>query len=198
MADMYFRSLFAAAAAAVTLILSGPSQAASTELVVDPEHTSVVFLVDHLGYARLFGRFGVFEGTVLLDDEEVERSSIALSIRAESVDTGHERRDQHLRSPDFFNAVEFPEIRFRSTSVESTGEDSALVTGDLTLLGVTRAVVLEVTFNERKPHPLTGVDTAGFSARTAIRRSEFGMRYALGAIGDEVELWLEIEAIAPQ
>lgn len=195
---MHLRKLLATAAAAATLLVAGPLQAATTEFAVDRDHTSVVFLIDHLGYARIIGHFRDFEGTVVLDGDDVERGSVSLTIRVDSVDTGHERRDQHLRSPDFFNAMEFPDIRFESTGVEPTGENTASVTGDLTLLGVTRPVTLEVTFNDRKPHPLSGNDTAGFSARTSIQRSDFGMRYGLGGIGDEVELWLEVEAIATE
>jgi polyisoprenoid-binding protein YceI len=184
---------FAAAAAAS---LAPVTAEAAERFVIDPEHTSILFMVSHLGYARMVGRFPVFGGEFTFDDQAVENSSVTVTIETASVDTGLQARDDHLRSPDFFNAAEFPEMTFTSTGIERTGDNSGRITGDLTLLGVTKPVALDVTFNQKAPHPpplYNGVLVAGFSATTKIRRSDFGMSTFVPAIGDEIEIVLEVE-----
>lgn len=162
--------------------------------VIDPEHSNIVFLIDHLGFARMIGQFQSFAGEFVLDPAEVESSQVNVTIETASVDTDHEARDEHLRSPDFFNAVEFPEMTFKSREVERSGERTGKLIGDLTLLGATKRVTLHVTFNKAGPHPLDeSAYVAGFSARGTIRRSDFGMKYGLPLVGDEVELMIEIE-----
>jgi polyisoprenoid-binding protein YceI len=182
--------------AVLGLLAAGPAYAADT-YAFDPAHTDIVFFVNHLGYSDTIGRFNQAEGSIVLDEGSLENSAIEVTIDAASLDTNHEERDGHLRSADFFNVREFPEISFTSTRVEPTGEKSAEVTGDLTLLGTTRPVTLEVTLNQIAPHPVPaydGVITAGFSARGTITRSEFGMDFLAPAVGDEIDLILEIEA----
>ncbi|MDX1653602.1 MAG: YceI family protein [Candidatus Competibacteraceae bacterium] len=166
---------------------------------IDPDHTDVAFMVSHLGYSDMIGEFYGVEGEFTYDQNDPAASSVTVIIPTATIDTRHEDRDQHLRSPDFFNAVEFPEMTFESTEVKVTGEDTLEVTGDLSLLGVTKPVTLEVTVNKVAPHPLpnyNGVLTAGFSARTTLNRSDFGMNTFLPAIGDEVRLLLEVEGMA--
>ena len=119
-----------------------------------------------------------------------------MTIQADSVDTQHDKRDEHIRSPDFLNVKEFPEITFTSTDVEKTGEKTADITGDLTLHGTTKPVTLDVTLNKMGPHPLPDYNeilTAGISARATIQRSEFGVDQYAPAIGDEMKLMFEIE-----
>lgn len=179
-------------------ILAAGSVSAAETYAFDPAHTDIVFFVDHLGYSDTIGRFNRANGTVTLDEETLENSAIEVTIEAASLDTNHVQRDAHLKSADFFNVQEFPEITFTSTSVEPTGERTAAVTGDLTLLGTTRPVTLEVTLNQLAPHPVPaydGVTTAGFSARGTIRRSDFGMDFLAPSVGDEIELIFEIEAL---
>ena len=164
--------------------------------VIDPEHSNILFWVSHLGYARMIGQFQEFEGEFVIDQENPEKGSVEVTIQTASVDTDHEKRDDHLRSPDFFNSAEFPEITFNSTQVESTGENTLKITGDFTLLGTTKPVILDVTVNKVAPNPLPqsgGVLTAGISGRTTIQRSEFGMTTFTPDLGDEIEIWLEIE-----
>lgn len=173
----------------------GAAQAAD-RFVIDPEHSNILFWVSHLGYARMIGQFQEFEGEFGIDQENPEKSSVEVTIQTASVDTDHEKRDDHLRSPDFFNSAEFPEMTFNSTQVESTGENTLKVTGDFTLLGTTKPVILDVTVNKVAPNPLPqsgGVLTAGISGRTTIQRSEFGMTTFTPDLGDEIEIWLEIE-----
>jgi polyisoprenoid-binding protein YceI len=183
------------AAGAVALCTWAVAQAAD-QFKIDPAHTNIVFLVNHLGYSDMIGQFQEFEGEFTFDQNDHSKGMVNLNIKTASVDTDHQARDDHLRSPDFFNAAEFPDMTFKSTSVSGNGDKKLRVTGDLTLLGVTKPVTLDVDVNDIKPHPLAqykGVLVAGFSARSIIKRSDFGMKYALGGIGDEIRLLLEVE-----
>ena len=135
---MSFRSSLAATTLLATL--AGPALA-GTPYVLDPAHLSTLFVVDHMGYSKIYGRFGQVAGTVEFDPQAVETSSLSVTIKAASVDTNFGPRDDHLRSPDFFNVREFPDITFVSKKIEKTGERTGKVTGALTLLGVTRPVV---------------------------------------------------------
>ncbi|MGE0121173.1 MAG: YceI family protein [Dongiaceae bacterium] len=169
---------------------------AAERFAIDPSHSNILFLVGHLGYSRMVGQFQEFTGEFTFDEQAVEGSAVAVTISAASIDTDDQARDDHLRSPDFFNAAEFPEITFVSTAIERTGDNTGRITGELTLLGVTKPVTLDVTFNQKAPHPLpqyNGVLVAGFSGRTKILRSDFGMSTFAPAIGDEIEILLEVE-----
>ncbi len=182
-------------AALLAGLISQPA-AAADRFVMDKAHTNVAFLINHLGYSNMLGQFQDFEGEFVFDKGAVGNSRITLTIRTASIDTDHEARDKHLRSPDFFNALEFPTMTFTSTGVAKTGDNTGRVTGDLTLLGITHPVTLDVTFNKMAPHPIPyykGVMVAGFSARGTLKRSAFGMKYGLPSLGDEITLILEVE-----
>ena len=179
-----------------SLPLGGIDVAAET-FKIDPVHTSALFRVMHFGYSRVTGRFNDISGEIVFDESDYDKSQVKVTIKTDSVDTHHEKRDAHLRSPDFFNAKEFPEMTFVSTGVEKTGDKTGKLLGDLTLLGVTKPVTLEVTFHRVAPHPLKSYNhvlTAGFSAQTRIKRSDFGMKYGLQGLSDDVEIILEVEA----
>ena len=174
-------------------VLAAPAQAAE-EYVFDEGHTFILFDVSHLGFSRTHGQFRTFEGTFMLDREEPANSSVTMVIDAASLDTRHEARDAHLRNADFFNVEAYPEITFVSTDVELTGEATALVTGDLTMLGVTRPVTLDVTLNQLGEHPMNGNTVAGFTATTTLNRSDFGMTSYVPAVGDDVAILIQAEA----
>ncbi|MEM1050003.1 MAG: YceI family protein [Pseudomonadota bacterium] len=185
-------------AAALAVSLCASPAFTAEQFKIDPEHTMVVFFVDHFGYSNVFGRFNEFAGTFTFDPENVENSAIEMTIDAASVDTNHTRRDNHLRSPDFLNSEEFPEITFASKSVEKTGDKTGKVMGDITILGTTQPITLDVTFNKIAPHPIpsyNGAIVAGFSATAQLSRSAFGMTYAEGAVGDVLDLRFEVEGI---
>lgn len=187
------RSLLAASALAASMTIAGAASAADN-YKIDPAHTNILFIVDHLGFANMIGQFQSFEGSFSFDGKSVEGAAVKLTIKTASVDTDHEARDKHLSSPDFFNVQEFPEMTFTSTKIESTGEKTAKMTGDLTLLGVTKPVTLDVTFNKADKFPMDpNVFIAGFSAKGSVNRQDFGMKYAAGAIGDNIGLWIEAE-----
>lgn len=189
--------VIAAVAFGVAAGAAGSASAADVYRL-DPGHTDIVFRVSHFGFSDTIGRFNEAEGTITMDDADIGSSSIELSIDAASIDTNHAERDAHLRSPDFFNVEEYPTITFESTAIEPTGDDTAEVTGDLTMHGVTRPVTFDVTLNKVAAHPVPsydGVMTAGFSARGSLKRSDFGIDTFVPAVGDEVEIILEIEAL---
>jgi polyisoprenoid-binding protein YceI len=172
-------------------------ESGTTTYDIDPVHSSVVFRVLHMGIAPFYGRFNDLAGTIVHDPANPENSSVKIEIEAESVDTGAAARDRHLRSPDFFNAKQFPKITFESTGVKKTGDGTFEVTGDLTLLGRTRPVTLTVERTGEGNGP-RGKPRIGFATTTSIRRSEFGMTYMLDekkGVGDRVDLFLAVEGV---
>jgi polyisoprenoid-binding protein YceI len=185
----------AALTALAALPLAGAAEAADT-YKLDPVHSNIIFATDHMGFAKMVGQFQEFEGSFTFDGNSVEGVTVEVAVKTASIDTDHEARDKHLSSPDFFNVQEFPEMTFKSTGVEPTGDKAAKLTGDLTLLGVTKPITLEVTFNKADANPMDpNVFIAGFSAKGTLKRSDFGMQYGQGAIGDEVMLWIEAEGL---
>lgn len=185
------------AAAILSLgLLGAPVAATADSFVIDSSHVHAGFTVSHLGFSRTLGQFREIAGTLSFDEADPSASVVDVTIQTASVDTAHDERDKHLRGEDFFNVEKFPTMTFKSTSIETTGDNTGKMTGDLTLLGVTKPVTLDVTFNQAGPHPFDAERyVAGFSATGMVKRSDFGMAYALPAIGDEIELTIEAEAI---
>lgn len=165
---------------------------------VDPAHSSVEFSVRHLMVAKVKGRFTSFGGTVVIDDDP-SQSSVEAHVGLASVDTGDEQRDAHLRSADFFDVERYPEMTFASTAVRPDGE-AWVVTGDLSLHGVTRPVELQLELNGTGRDPY-GNTRAAFSATTRLSRKDFGLEWNLPLdgggvlVGDAVDVSLEIEAV---
>lgn len=184
-----------AAAALFAGLAAAPAAAAPESYAFDKSHTSIFFLADHLGFSTVPGRFGEYDGSITYDPENPGAAKLELTIRTASLDTFFARRDEHLRSPDFFNVLEFPEASFVATGFEKTGEKTGRMDGDLTLLGVTRPVSLDLILNKRAESPLSGKMVLGVTARGTIRRSAFGMTYGLPGVADEVDLWIEAEAV---
>lgn len=168
--------------------------ASAADYTIDPAHTYPNFAVDHLGFSTMYGRFNTTSGKLSMDLEQ-GTGAVEIVIETASIDTGHEKRDEHLRSPDFLNVVEFPEMRYRSTSVTFHEDQRATVEGELTLLGVTRPVTLEVARISCGVHPFNKSNVCGFDAAATLKRSDFGMSYGIPAIGDELQLMLEVEAV---
>lgn len=201
MTQAFLRRRSRALAAAIILPVvaaAGSAVAEPRTFRIDPEHFSVGFLVEHVGYDRTLGMFLDAEGEFVYDDQTRDLQSARVEVSADSVFTNHEERDEHLRSEDFLDAESYPEVVFEATGFEPTGENSGKLTGDLTLLGKTRSITLDVTVNKAAKYPFGhGEYTLGVSARTTIERSRWGMTYAVedGLVGDKVELLLEFEAI---
>lgn len=192
---MRLRVIAGLIASGIIIGAHSPAQAAD-RFTIDPTHTNVAFLVNHLGYSNMIGRFKEIEGEFTFDEKDIAANKVKVTVKTASIDTNHEARDKHLRSPDFFNTAEFPTMTFVSTKVEKTGERSGKITGDVTLLGVTKSVTFDITFNKMAPHPLpryNAILTSGFSARGSIKRSDFGMKYGIPGVGDEITLFIEVE-----
>lgn len=190
------KKLLLGAAAATCLLFSAQgAYAAAEKYTFEQPHTQILFSVNHLGFSHSTGRFNDFDGHFTLDRENLANSSVDVTIKTASVDMSHEAWEAHLKNADFFNVEKFPEMTFKSTKVELTGDNTANVTGDLTLLGVTKPVVLAVTHNKSGDHPMKGVYMAGFSATATVKRSEFGMNYGLPNVGDDVQIRIEVEGI---
>jgi polyisoprenoid-binding protein YceI len=166
----------------------------------DLSHSSVGFHVRHLMISKVHGRFQTWGGTLVLDEADLTRSSVTVEIDAASIDTKEPKRDDHLRSADFFDVEKFPKLTFASTAVEVVDDERLRVTGDLSIHGVTRAVVLEVEQTAEVKDPWGGT-RRGFSAKTTISRKDYGLTWnaALEAggvvVGDKIVIELEIEAI---
>ena len=175
--------------------VAGTASAAPERYVFDKAHTQILFFVSHLGFSTMQGEFHDYDGEFIFDRDDPSRSSVEVSIATASVDTDHEKLNEHLRSADFFDSETHPRMSFKSTSIERIGENTGRITGDFTMLGVTQPVTLNVTFNKADVHPVSKNYIAGFSGSTTIRRSDFGMTYSVPAVGDEVEVRLEVEGI---
>jgi polyisoprenoid-binding protein YceI len=166
----------------------------------DPSHSSVGFSVRHLMISKVRGQFNKWEGTFDYDESDPTRSKLAVRIDAASIDTREEKRDAHLRSPDFFDAEQFPEITFESTHVEAIDDESSCVRGNLTMHGVTREIKFTVLLQGTDTDPWNNL-RAGLEAVATLNRSEFDMKFnqALGSgnvlVGDKVKIALDISAI---
>lgn len=186
---MRLTSLLLAATLATT-----PVAALAAPYVMDKSHAHVTFSVDHLGFSSVHGQFRTFDATIDFDPGNVEATRVNFTIDAASVDTFWEARDKHLRSKDFFDVENHPTITFTTTSVTPTGAESADVTGDLTIRGVTKPVTLKATLNKLGPSPFNPAKTiAGFSVEGEIDRTEFGVSYAAPAVSAIVPIRIELE-----
>ncbi|MBX3362493.1 MAG: YceI family protein [Phycisphaeraceae bacterium] len=167
--------------------------AASSDYVIDAVHSAVIFRVKHNEAAYNYGRFNTMDGVVMYDAASGV-TGIKVNVDTNSVDTANKNRDDHLRSPDFFNTKQFPRATFKSTSVKRSGDSSFEVAGEFTLNGVTKpiTVTLEHTGNGKTRD---GKDIAGFETTFSIVRSEYGMNKYLPGVGDEVRLMIGIEAV---
>ena len=190
------------AATAAVALLAAPALAEPERYALDPSHSQILFSWNHLGFSETTGMFSGFEGELMLDEEDPANSSVKVEFPVSMMFTGWEQRDNHFMSPDFFNAVAdaSPEgdssdmVTFESTGVEVTGEDTALITGDLTMNGTTKEVVLDAKLNNMGMHPMQQTPWVGFDATTTIVRSDFGVGAFAPAVSDEVQLEISIEA----
>ena len=166
---------------------------AADSFKLDPVHSFVLFSVQHLGVANTYGRFNDISGAVVFDKDNPSRSSVEVSVPVESLDTNNAKRDQSLKSPDYFNAKQFPTMTFKSTKVEGNG-DTLKVSGDLTIRGVPRP--LTVDFKKGgEGKGVFGEMRGGGETRFTIKRSDFGMNFQLGEVGNEVTIILSLEGV---
>jgi len=184
----------------VALLLStallSPVYAAPEKYLIDTEgaHAFVQFRIKHLGYSWLYGRFNDFTGTFTYDGEDPSASHVDVVIKTASLDSNHAERDKHLRGKELLEVGKYPEATFKSTSYKETGFDTARLTGNLTLHGVTKPVVIEVRKIGNGPDPWGGY-RRGFEGTTTLKLADFGIEKDLGPASREVELTLSIEGI---
>ena len=177
------------------LLPATPVAAKAENYELDPVHTRVAFQISHAGFSNPIGSFSGTTGTLDFDEHDWTSARLTVRIPIATLNLGDAKWQEKILDRTFFDSKTFPEARFVSTRVEPTGENSAQVTGDLTLHGVTRPVTLKVTLNALKRHPLTFKKTVGFSATAILSRKEFGMDAWKALVGDEVHLIIEAEAM---
>ncbi|KWT82561.1 MULTISPECIES: YceI family protein [unclassified Variovorax] len=183
-------------AAFLLTLAAASARAEPARYELDPEHLTVGFLVDHLGYAKVLGLFRAARGSYSFDEATAALSQVRIEIDTQSVFSNFAKRDQHLKSADFLNSAEFPRMVFTAANAKRTGERTFEIVGQLELLGRTQPLTLNATWNKSGPSPIDKAYIMGVSARGSFKRSAHGMRYGVdnGWVGDEVALIIEFEA----
>ncbi len=195
------RRLLLGACAVLGLLHAAPAMAQAARYEIDPDHLSVGFLVDHIGYAKTLGMFRTARGSYSFDEAGAKLSAVRIEIDTSSVFTNQRKRDDHLKGPDFLNSSEFPRMVFSADTARRTGDRSFEIAGQLLLLGKSQPLTLQATWNKSAESPLGGIGrkpyVMGVSARGSFKRSAYGMNYAVanGWVGDEVALIIEFEAV---
>jgi len=189
---MIFRRFIAASAIAASLALGGTAYAADT-YVPDKGHTEIRFSWSHFGVSKMSGLILDYKGALNFDAASPENSKLDFTAKTDSLWTHVEKLDLHLKSADFFDAAKFPEITFKSTKVEKTGETTGRITGDLTIKGVTRPVTLDTKLVFKGPHPMTKKPALGFQAVTTIKRSDFNVSTFVPAVSDGIDITINTE-----
>ena len=183
------------------LLLPAAAQAQATKYELDPDHTTVAFLVDHIGYAKILGMFRSVRGSYSFDEATATLTNVRIEVETGSVFSNQRKRDDHLKGPDFLNSGEFPRMVFTASSAKRTSDRQFEITGQLELLGKSQPLTLQATWNKSAESPLGGPlrkpYVMGVSARGSFKRSAYGMNYAVanGWVGDEVPLIIEFEAV---
>jgi polyisoprenoid-binding protein YceI len=193
---MNARTLLSQATVALALgaaAFTSTASAAATTWAIDPVHSAVLFRIHHMNAGYVHGRFDKFSGSIVLDEANLAGSSVKVEIETASVDTNAEARDKHLKTPDFFNAAQFPTITFQSTAVKKNGDAAFDVTGDLTLHGVKKSITVKME-KTGEGKDMKGKEIVGFEGTVTILRSEYDIKTYLPNIGDEVRLTLAFEA----
>ncbi len=176
-----------------SLSINTPANAADT-YQLDPNHTNITWSANHFGFSSPSGKFSTSSGTIILDEENPQNSSLTVTIRTNSLQTGNGQFDNSLKGENFLNSLKFPDATFVSKDILVQGK-RARITGDFTFLGATKSLTLDAKLNKIGINPLTQKKTAGFSATANIKRSDFGMNFGIPGISDTVRLAIEAEAI---
>jgi polyisoprenoid-binding protein YceI len=187
------RALVLGVATAGLGVTSKPADAAADGYAIDPAHSFVLFRIKHLDIGYVYGRFNEFSGNLNLDESNAQTSSVAVEVKAASVDTGVKQRDDHLRTPDFFDVAQFPTISFKSTAVKKAGDTLFDVTGDLSLHGVTKSVTVRMEKTGAGKDPW-GKFRVGFEGTLELKRSDYGMKGVQDMVADALRLTLAFEA----
>ena len=181
------------AIAAFTL-MAAPAFAEPVTYKFDAGHSEALFSYNHLGFSTNHGVFSEMDGTIVFDAENPAASTVEVTFPVSSLLTGAKGRTEHFLTPDFFNAAANPNVTFKSTAIEVTGEKTAKITGDLTLNGVTKSVVLDTTLNQAGEHPMEKKEWLGLTATTTLVRTEYNLGMFAPFVSDEVPVVLNVEA----
>lgn len=178
----------------IAFLLPVFTQAAKLE--VDPNHSSITFQAVHLKVSKIPGRFTDFSGTIDLNEKDITKSKINFTVQIASITTSVAKRDDHLKTPDFFDATKFPTAKFKSTSIKKSGNDYKME-GDLTIRGITKKATFDVKSMGQVQDPAMKAGKTVFNANTVINRKDFGINYGPDEIvSDKIELFINLEAIA--
>ena len=186
---------------ALALLLAAPALAGTTTWQIDPDHTSAQFAIKHMMFSTVRGTIGPVTGTVTIDDSDITKSSVTASIDAKGIDTRNQKRDDHLRSPDFFDVAKYPTITFASTAVAKNADGTYNVTGNLTIHGVTKPATLVVSGSPTPMQDPFGNTKLGGSATTRINRKDFGLNWSKALdgggvlVGDDVDITIDVELL---
>ncbi|MFT5064016.1 MAG: polyisoprenoid-binding protein YceI [Gammaproteobacteria bacterium] len=191
--ESVMKSLLTACFSAIAMLTTATAPAATYDL--EKPHTQILFKVNHLGFSNSTGRFTDFDGVVEFDPEDWGSASVDVVIQAASVEMNHEKWNAHMKDGDFFDVAEHGQITFKSTQMTRVNKHYGNLKGVLTILGVSKPVELEVKLNKVGTHPFKKQALAGFSASTVIKRSEWGVKYGIPMVGNDVEISIEVEAI---
>jgi polyisoprenoid-binding protein YceI len=174
------------------------AQAAPVTYKMDPGHTNVLFSWNHFGFSNPTANLGLGEGTIVFDDKDPSKSSVDVTLPLAGLDTHMPALDEHLKKPDFFDADKYPTVTFKSTNVQAVGGNKFKVTGNLTVHGVTKPVVLDATLNKSGEHPMMKVQTVGFDATATLKRSDFGVGAYVPNVSDDIQIHITTEASVPK
>ena len=179
-----------------TLLAASSSYAlaASTEYHIDPSHTATLFSWNHFGFSNPSANFNNVQGTITVDDKNPQKSSVNVTIPVKSIDSHVEALDKEFLTEDWFNEAKYPNITFKSTKVQTKDKKHFKITGDLTVKGITKPVVLDAVLNKRGIHPMSKLDTVGFNATTSFNRSAFGIGNLVPNVGDKITVNITTEA----
>lgn len=179
----------------IAALAATPVLAAPEAYVLDPSHSQILFSYNHLGFSTTYGLFSGFEGAISFDAAEPAKSTVSVEFPVTTMLTGWQARFDHFMSPDFFNAQANGTVKFVSTAIEVTGDTTAKITGDLTMNGVTKPVVLDAVLNQKGDHPMENKPWMGVSATTSVLRSDYNMGMFAPYVSDEVTINISIEAM---
>lgn len=178
------------------LAISNLAAAETVNYKIDPTHTATIFSWSHFGFSNPSANFSDIQGNISVDNEYPEKSTVMVNIPVKSINTNVAILDRKLQEGEWFNTAKFPMIVFKSTQVETNDQKNFKISGDLTIKGVTKPVVLTAVLNQQVLHPMLKVPAIGFNASTKIKRSDYGIATYVPAVSDEVSIQITTEAIA--
>lgn len=178
------------------LVISGLVSAESINYKIDPTHTATVFTWNHLGFSTPSANFSDIQGTIHVDNDQPAKSSVSVTIPVKSINTNVAVLDTKLQGSDWFNVATYPNITFQSTKVETTDKKNFKISGNLTVKGITKPVVLDAVLNNQAQHPMLKVPAIGFNASTTIKRSDFDIAAFVPAVSDAIDIQITTEALA--